>query len=104
MPATKTKTPARPKPAAKKAGGKKPGRPPGKATEPAPEVAAELTRCPRCGSTERSKYLSYKELAQGVRDPRTGEVATHTVWRRCRCEACGQLRTDRHRENRKPVA
>lgn len=80
-----------------------PGRPKGKSTEPAPEVEASATRCPRCQSTVRGAYLSYRELHAGGVDSRTRKKFTHTVWRRTRCE-CGQLRTDRLRENRVAAA
>ena len=77
---------------------KKPGRPKGRKSTASPTADGQLTRCPRCGSTERGRYLTRRELEHAGED--AGQPYTHTVWRRCRCESCGQHRVDRHRENR----
>jgi DNA-directed RNA polymerase subunit RPC12/RpoP len=82
----------------KKTAAKKPGRPKGSKNADAPTAEGQLTRCPRCGSTQRGRYLPRRELEHAGEEG--GEPYTHTVWRRCRCENCGQHRVDRHRENR----
>ena len=73
----------------------------GKKAEYVPEVAGMVTRCPRCGSTARSKYVAVRSLAMNGTAP-DGQPYTHIVWRRTQCqnEACGQHRTDRFLENR----
>ncbi|MEM1213846.1 MAG: hypothetical protein AAGI68_16275 [Planctomycetota bacterium] len=92
---------AQPKPAAKKRSGKKkPGRPPGSKTADPPRVTAVLSRCPRCGSTNREPYTSKHEMHHCGVDPATGQPYTHKVWKRCKCSDCGQLRTDITYENR----
>lgn len=64
------------------------------------EVETVVSRCKRCGSTERSKYFRTTEMeAPNGRGP-LGEPATHIVWRACKCESCGQHRIDKFVENR----
>jgi hypothetical protein len=64
-----------------------------------PIVEATPTRC-KCGSTERERYFhTLKRAIAGV--TAGGQPYTHVVWRRTRCRACGQVRTDRGRENRR---
>ena len=67
---------------------------------PAVLVNVAASRCPKCGSTERSRYVCV------VRRPSTGMDAdgqphSHVVWRRTRCRACGQSRVDRSFELRR---
>lgn len=83
----------------KKAAARGPGRPPGSPTTRI-EVRGALTRCPRCGSTERGAYLN--GTVQEIAGHTGGEPFTHIVRRRCRCSNCGQLRIDRTYENRVP--
>lgn len=65
---------------------KRRGRPRGAKTERPPVVEHELTTCPRCSSTNRSAYFNHREhVIDGKRH----------VWRRTRCEDCGQLRDDK---------
>ena len=76
------------------------GRPAGAKTQPAAIVAAEATRCPRCGSTDRDPYRRKNEQAYpGVHD---GKPYTHIVrrWTRCATPGCGQHRIDKSFENR----
>lgn len=63
-------------------------------------IKVEMTpsRCPICGSTERSPYHGTieREIAGTLVD---GRSYTHVVWRRTTC-VCGQQRIDRSYENR----
>lgn len=85
------------------------------------QAKGELTRCPNCGSTDRTPYWSHREVdAGGYRCTRcltTGQQTeaclcggtfklpyTHVVWRKTQCRACGQVRVDRHVENRRRAA
>lgn len=79
---------------------KRRGRPKGSKTKPAATGFAELSRCPKCGSTERTKYLNKTEQEYAGIDA-SGNEYTHIVRRRCRCAACGQMRCDRMTENRR---
>ena len=64
-----------------------------KETQP-PIVAAELTRCPQCGSTERTKYHAVRERPISGILP-DGRVYTAIKWRRTTCTECGQVRIER---------
>lgn len=57
-----------------------------------------LSRCKKCGSTERTGYRSMHEtkISQDIK----GNPATHVVWRACTCKNCGQHRRDMFYENR----
>jgi len=57
-----------------------------------------LSRCKKCGSTERTGYRSMHEtkISQDIK----GNPATHVVWRACCCKNCGQHRRDMFYENR----
>ena len=67
--------------------------------KPKVTAAADVSRCPKCGSTEREPYHHPRELAQGGED-RDGNAYTHVVWRNTACRSCGQARVDRTYENR----
>ena len=75
------------------------GRPPGSKTQDIPHAEAILTRCPTCGSTERSDYINRREHECAGVTP-DGKPYTHTVWRDTTCLKCGQRRCDITRENR----
>ncbi len=63
-----------------------------------------VSRCPSCGSTDRSKYFRKASYALPANWFHDGRPATHVVYRFCRCK-CGQWRRDRSFENRvKPQA
>lgn len=82
-----TKKPApRPKPSAA-------GRPAGAANREYDEVEAAPTRCRQCGSTSRSAYFGRNTVVQT--GEHEGRPYNRIVWRRCRCEACGQHRFDK---------
>lgn len=86
-----------------KASNKTGGRPPGSKTRDYPQAEAQLTRCPRCGSTERQPYREGPiEHAHHGLTP-TGEPYTHIVWRHTACKSCGQHRKDKSYENRLPA-
>ena len=74
------------------------GRPPGSENRQYDQVDAAVTRCRKCGGTDRTPYEQTRELEQaGTRDD---GPYTHIVWRRTQCKACGQWRVDRFFENR----
>lgn len=63
-----------------------------------PQVDGRLTCCPKCKSTNRSKYSNRRAIAHGV--VIDGITFTHVVWRNTKCLDCGQARVDKHHENR----
>jgi len=75
------------------------GRPTGSRTKNSPEVEAELSRCPKCGSTERTAYTGKHEQAYAGLDP-FNQPFTHIIKQRTACVDCGQHRIDRTLENR----
>ena len=75
------------------------GRPAGQPNHEVAHATAVVTACPKCGSTEREPYYNRRELRCDIAQ-RSGEQFTHVVWRRTKCLACGQVRDDRHLENR----
>lgn len=78
---------------------KKRGRPPGSKTEPRPVAELKLSRCPACGSTERSEYRAKREMSfQGLSPD--GHRCDAVVWRHTTCLSCGQLRIDKSWELR----
>lgn len=77
----------------------KPGRPPGRTNDAVLQTTAAISRCPKCGSTERVPYYNRRERAIAGVTPE-GHPYTHVVWRRTRCENCGQVRDDRTYEQR----
>lgn len=62
------------------------------------ECNVAISRCKKCGSTERSNYRPMHEM-QIAFDPE-GNPVTHVVWRACQCLNCGQYRRDTFYENR----
>lgn len=81
-----------------------PGRPPGSSTNgPTPVVDTIVSRCRKCGSTNRAPY--WGKIERDCRVVRDGVEFTHLVLRSTRCTDCGTIRRDRHFENRPtPVA
>ncbi|MBX3437822.1 MAG: hypothetical protein KF861_10050 [Planctomycetaceae bacterium] len=77
---------------------KRPGRPRGAATQSPPTAEALLTRCIKCGSTERTAYRRTTETAH--HGTKHGEPYTHIIRRWTSCAACGQHRVDMSHENR----
>jgi len=79
---------------------RKAGRPKGAASNEAPIVETTPSRCPTCGSTRRAAYFPnpVRREITGI-DPHTGQVYTAIVWRRTKCEDCGQHRTELQRVN-----
>lgn len=87
------------KPAAKAStAAKKPGRPKGSATQTLPTAEAQLTRCRKCESTDRTPYRRTTETAH--RGEIHGRPYTHIVRRWTSCATCGQHRVDVSHENR----
>lgn len=75
------------------------GRPRGSRNQPANQTDGQLTRCAKCGSTEREPY-QWKQEQEFAGTDGGGQPYTHIVRRRTRCAACGQMRIDRTFENR----
>lgn len=74
---------------------KKRGRPVGSKNRKKVAVAKmERTRCPTCGSKNRSAYCQKREMEASGKD-RDGRIFTAVTWRRCQCRGCGQWRDDR---------
>jgi len=69
-------------------------RPKGSKNRAAPLVDSVPSRCPHCGSTERSPYSEHVREYEitGVHD---GQPFTHIVYRPTQCLGCGQWRIDR---------
>lgn len=84
--------------AAKEKAAKTRGRPAGSPNHAVEHGEATLSRC-KCGSTSRGEYFARVERKQTGVDS-AGKSYTHIVWRRCKCNACGQYRVDRTYENR----
>lgn len=59
---------------------------------------AVVSRCPKCGSTERTAYTKTTEI--DVIGEEAGLPFNTVVWRTCKCLACGQWRRDRTTELR----
>ena len=60
-------------------------------TKPIEDIQA--SRCPTCGSSERSEYSNRREhVHSGEYD---GKPFNRVVWRNCHCLNCGQHRVDR---------
>ena len=72
------------------------GRPKG-ATKP-PTAETVETSCPKCGSTDRTRYTT--KNVQPYKHVHAGHSYSHIIRRRTRCQGCGQHRIDRTRENR----
>ncbi len=81
---------------------KKPGRPLGAKTPDRDVVDVELSRCQRCGSTDRKNYSSRIEVVGGGihnGEPYTSVIVRHT---QCANPDCGQHRVDRFYQNSMP--
>lgn len=62
-----------------------------------------LSRCPKCGKTDRAKYRLTGSVAHAGTTS-DGQEYTHVVRRRTKCLSCGKPRIDRFFENRAPEA
>jgi len=58
--------------------------------EPIPIETMVKSTCPKCGSTEREGYHTYKEIRLNPN--------RKVCWRRTACRKCGQKRVDRCEE------
>jgi hypothetical protein len=65
----------------------------------APIVHSESTRCPACGSTDRTGYHN-TAVQEHCDVDAAGRPYTHILRRWCTCKSCGQQRIDRTYENR----
>lgn len=73
------------------------------APPPASQAAPQVTRCAKCGSTERQPYRGEpRVIAQG--GVHQGQSYTHVVFRNTACAECGQHRCDRSYETGSPAA
>ena len=62
-----------------------------------PVVPATVTRCPKCGSTDRTEYShTTRHAIVGIAPD--GHEYSHVVWRTTQCNRCGQRRRDRSYE------
>lgn len=66
--------------------------------KPREQVQVEISGCPKCGSTKRTKY--HHRTDQEYRGAWKGKPCTHIIRRRTECLECGQHRIDIHAENR----
>lgn len=57
----------------------------------------EVTRCRKCGSTERTAYYNTRVREASGTDAE-GRAYNQIVWRRTTCINCGQVRDDISRE------
>lgn len=80
------------------------GRPAGRKNAEYDSAEGELTRCGKCGSTDREAYFGDPIVQEFSGVDEAGRPYTHIVRRRTRCRNCGQLRIDMHKENRVPDA
>lgn len=73
---------------------RKPGRPKGAKTMDAEVVEVEQTKCPSCGSTQRSPFFGTPNHidASGEHD---GLLYSSVTFRRCKCLKCGQVRIEK---------
>lgn len=71
---------------------KRPGRPKG-STNIDVSVLVEPSRCPNCGSSQRTKY----ENPERIDFPGSGLECVAIVYRTCRCVDCGQARRDQEK-------
>lgn len=69
------------------------GRPKGQLNQEYDTVDATLTKCLKCGSTERTAYRKDPVILRQVFSDKT----ITTVWRKTRCANCGRLRRDKYR-------
>jgi hypothetical protein len=58
-----------------------------------------LSRCPKCMSTDRTKYHNVREMPM-LGKTAAGQPFNTIVWRRTKCTSCGQFRVDRSYEMR----
>ena len=71
---------------------KRPGRPKG-STNIDVSVLVEPSRCPNCGSSQRTKY----ENPERIDFPGSGLECVAIIYRTCRCVDCGQARRDQEK-------
>ena len=71
-----------------------PGRPKGAPNANVETQTVDVSTCPKCGSTERGKYYNVRCKPIAGRNA-NGRAYSAVTWKRCRCEACGQVRDDR---------
>lgn len=78
------------------------GRPPGAENRAYDTVDKTVTRCKKCGSTDRSEYKKRHEdkLNITLNSPVDGHPYNVIIYQRCKCLACGQWRKDRSYELR----
>lgn len=62
-----------------------------------PTADAPASRCPKCGSTDRTPYSHTRRVDCNCTDD-AGRPYNQVVFRNTTCAACGQARVDRTRE------
>ena len=73
---------------------RRPGRPNGSKTKKRPTVNETASRCPRCGSTDRTAYTQTRVVDGGGTAP-DGKPFNQVRLGWTSCKACGQARIDR---------
>jgi hypothetical protein len=77
------------------------GRPKNSPNRDVLNAAGELTRCPKCQSTQRTPYTK-REVQEFGGVSQEGRPYTHIVRRWTSCASCGQHRIDRVYEHHVP--
>lgn len=75
-----------------------PGRPPGAGNLEYDTVDATLTKCQKCGSTDRSRYQKDPHI---LRLPFSDKTVV-TIWRKTRCLKCNRPRRDKYTHEEPP--
>lgn len=78
------------------------GRPQGSTNVEVTQIV-DVSRCPECGKTDRSRYHFVSCIEHGGVTS-AGREYTHTVKRRTECLNCNRRRIDTFHENRVPDA
>lgn len=67
-------------------------------------VEVSLSRCQKCGSTDRTPYNRTTTIERQIAGEHDGQPFSHVVWRRTSCRNCGQARQDKTFELRNAPA
>lgn len=78
---------------------KNPGRPAGTPNSETVIVAVMPAACPKCGSTETEAVRIIRERHLPGISP-NGRPRTHILWRKVRCQHCGQYFVEQEHQNR----
>lgn len=70
---------------------RKPGRPKGAKTKQLPTVQEIPAKCPRCGSTSRTRKTNQRAYVRPEHIATTATARTITRWSQVQCRQCNQL-------------